>query len=311
MKIDRILSIVIHLLGRDLVSATALAERFGVTVRTIQRDMETIADAGIPVTALHGPNGGYKILETFRLDRQYLTFDDLFVITTALQGVADSLESRSVEKTVDKIRSLTSESRASRELASRAQRLFIDFSALGHASRKGEALSVIQDAVARNRVLAFTYTDARLVKSARVVEPYTLVFKWFSWYLLAWCRARGGFRLFRLSRIREPRLKPEAFTRRQIRVQDYLVGMSDSAPAAVSVVLRFKPELRVFVEDYFPFAELSVGEGGCMLARFDLPEDNWLYGTILSYGDGVEVVSPDHLREKIASIACKITRLYE
>lgn len=87
MKIDRLLSIVVHLLSRDLVSASDLANRFGVTVRTIQRDVDAINSAGIPVTAIHGPSGGYKILDTFRLDRQFLTFDDIFFITTALPPV--------------------------------------------------------------------------------------------------------------------------------------------------------------------------------------------------------------------------------
>jgi predicted DNA-binding transcriptional regulator YafY len=310
MKVDRLLSITIHLLGRDLVSATALAERFGVTVRTIQRDVDAINAAGIPITALHGPNGGYKILDTFRLDRQFLTFDDLFFITTALQGIADSLESPTVDRTADKIRSLA-QGPASKELASRAERLYIDFSALGFSARRKEYMALIQDAVARNRCVSFTYTDARLRPSLRVVEPYTIVFKWYSWYLFAWCRARKDYRLFRLSRIRDPEMRPEVFKRREVNVQRRLEDMSAQGPAAVPVVLRFKPELRVLVEDYFAYADLSVGDDGGLLVRFELPEDNWLYGMILSYGDGVEVVSPAHLREKIARTCGKILKLYE
>ena len=310
MKIDRLLSIVIALLGRDLVSATELARRFGVTVRTIQRDIEAIDAAGIPVTAIHGPSGGYSIMETFRLDRQFLTFDDLFTITTALQGIADSLSSRSVEKTVDKIRSLTRPGGAS-EMDKRGQKLYVDFSALGHSPRRGGNLAVIQDAVERNRCLSLRYTNARCATTTRVVEPHTLVFTWFSWYLLAWCRTRKDFRLFRLSRVREPRLLPEVFKRRRIDVAELLRGIYVKAPAALPIVLRFRPELRVFVEDYFPFAEISEEGGGSCVARFELPEDDWLHGTILSYGDGVEVLSPPHLRKTIAEISARIAQIYE
>jgi predicted DNA-binding transcriptional regulator YafY len=63
MKIDRLLSIVIHLLGRDLVSAAALARRFGVTVRTIQRDIDAINAAGIPVTAVDFPEPEAPMIE--------------------------------------------------------------------------------------------------------------------------------------------------------------------------------------------------------------------------------------------------------
>jgi predicted DNA-binding transcriptional regulator YafY/effector-binding domain-containing protein len=306
VKIDRLLSIVIHLLGRDLVSATSLAERFGVTVRTIQRDVDAINAAGIPVTALHGPNGGYKILDTFSLDRQYLTFDDLFFMSTALQGISDLMESPTVERTADKIRSMARRT-PSREMESRAERLYIDFKALGYSSWRKEHMALIQDAVARGRCLSFSYTNARLESSVRVVEPYAIVFKWYSWYLFGWCRERKDFRLFRLSRIRDPRLRPEAFRRRPVSVAGYLEDMAAQAPAPVPVVLRFKPELRVLVEDRFSYADLSTGEDGSVIARLDFPEDNWLYGMILSWGDGVEVLSPDHLRGKIVEI-CERTR---
>ncbi len=309
MKIDRLLSIVVHLLSRDLVSASDLADRFGVAVRTIQRDVDAINAAGIPVTALHGPSGGYKILDTFRLDRQFLTFDDLFFITTALQGISDSLENPGVEKTADKIRSLGAR-HPPHELQSRAERLYIDFRSLGYSAHRRSHMALIQRALETNRCVSFTYTNSRLEESRRVVEPCTLAFKWYSWYLLAWCRARKDFRLFRLSRIRDPQLCPEVFRRRPLDVQEYLDGMMARMPTGEPAVLRFQPELRVLVEDYFTLGEIVVGEDGWITVTIDFPEDNWLYGMILSYGDGVEVVSPDRLRRKIADICEKNLQLY-
>jgi len=309
MKIDRLLSIVMHLLSHDLVSASDLARRFSVTVRTIQRDVDAINAAGIPVTAIHGPNGGYKILDSFRLDRQFLSFDDLFFITTALQGIADSLESRTVEKTVDKIRCLAAR-HPPKELASRAERLYVDFRALGYSAHRRGHMALIQNALERNRCISFTYTNSRLEKSRRVVEPYTLAFKWYSWYLLAWCRARKDFRLFRLSRIRDPEIGHEVFRRRPLDVQEYLDGLMAKVPSGNPVVLRFKPELRVLVEDYFTFGEIAVGEDGQITVTVDFPEDNWLHGMILSYGDGVEVISPDALRRKIADICERNLGIY-
>lgn len=309
MKIDRLLSIVIHLMGREQASASDLAERFGVTVRTIQRDLEAIDAAGIPVAAFHGPHGGYRILDTFRLDRQFLTFDDLFFITTALQGISDSLEDAAVERTADKIRSLASR-HPPQELASRAERLYIDFRALGHSARRKEHMALIQKALERNRCLSFSYTSARLETLRRVVEPHAVVFKWYSWYLFAWCRLRGAFRLFRISRIREPELLPEAFRRRPVDVREYLDKAASETPPGTPVVLRFQAEARVMAEEYFSFADLSVDGEGRLTARFELPEDNWLYGMILSWGNGVEVVSPERLRAKIAEICRKNLEVY-
>ena len=67
MKIDRLLEIIIYLLNHEKVSASVLAEKFHVTVRTIQRDMVCITEAGIPVYSNHGKNGGYSILPSYKM----------------------------------------------------------------------------------------------------------------------------------------------------------------------------------------------------------------------------------------------------
>ena len=67
MKIDRLLEIIIYLLNHENSSASALAERFHVSVRTIQRDMVSIAEAGIPVYSDHGKKGGYSILPSYKM----------------------------------------------------------------------------------------------------------------------------------------------------------------------------------------------------------------------------------------------------
>ena len=110
--------------------------------------------------------------------------------------------------------------------------------------------------------------------------------------------------------IRDPQLGHEVFRRRPLDAQKYLDGLMAMAPTGEPVVLRFRPELRVLVEDYFTLGEIVVGEGGWITVTIDFPEDNWLYGMILSYGNGVEVVSPAHLRSKIADICEKNLQIY-
>ena len=67
MKLDRLLGIIIHLLNHESVSASRLAERFQVSVRTIQRDIISISSAGIPVYSLNGRFGGYSILPAYKM----------------------------------------------------------------------------------------------------------------------------------------------------------------------------------------------------------------------------------------------------
>lgn len=135
MKIDRLLSIIIYLLNHDLVSARTLSERFGVTVRTIQRDMEAIDLAGIPVVSIQGPRGGYGIMDTWKMDRQMVSPDDLYYITLALSSVADSLSDEKISDTLEKMKSLIP-SRGSDFFAERNEKLSIDFRMLGGDPRQ-------------------------------------------------------------------------------------------------------------------------------------------------------------------------------
>ncbi|MDR0270515.1 HTH domain-containing protein [Paenibacillus sp.] len=70
MKIDRLLGITIFLLNRGKVSARILADKFEVSHRTIQRDIDVLNRAGIPIVSTYGSDGGYEILDSFKMERQ-------------------------------------------------------------------------------------------------------------------------------------------------------------------------------------------------------------------------------------------------
>ena len=76
MKIDRMLTIIVMLLNRDRVSAKELSEKFEVSVRTIYRDIDTINMAGIPIISYPGNNGGFGIMENYKLNHQLMTLDN-------------------------------------------------------------------------------------------------------------------------------------------------------------------------------------------------------------------------------------------
>ena len=85
MKIDRILGIIIYLFNHDKVSAKTLAEKYDVSVRTIQRDMVNIASCGIPIYSDNGKNGGYSILSTYKLKNTNIKNDEQQMIIKALE----------------------------------------------------------------------------------------------------------------------------------------------------------------------------------------------------------------------------------
>lgn len=120
MKTDRLLAITTYLLNHGTVSATTLARRFDVSKRTIQRDIDTLSVAGIPVLATHGAGGGYRILDGFKLQKQIADDEDYLHIAIALKGLASAYGGAKVAATLEKMLSVAPELR---------QTVFVDLSA--------------------------------------------------------------------------------------------------------------------------------------------------------------------------------------
>ncbi len=135
MKIDRLLAITMFLLNRETVSASALAERFEVSKRTIQRDIDTLNQAGIPITSVYGVEGGYEIMDGFKLTKQIAGVDDYLNIIIALKGLSTAYESQKINETLDK---------ALYAMQGGEQQIFIDFSAAREGTLVNEYLHIIE-----------------------------------------------------------------------------------------------------------------------------------------------------------------------
>lgn len=311
MKTDRLLSIIIYLLNRDLVSAKELAEKFEVSVRTIQRDMEAINLAGIPVMTIQGPSGGYGILESFKLDKQYVSTEDLFFIITALHGIGASLPEGRIESTIEKMKTLLPR-QDDRFLTEREEKLSIDFSAFGGSESQRELFRLIERAVEEERLISFTYSSNKLEQTERTVEPMTLAFKWRSWYLFGYCRLRNDYRIFRLGRIRNCELLDKRFSRREKSFQEFSEESGEwQSERWVDLRLRFAPLMRPVIEEHYPSETASMQSDGSIIVDLRMPEDGWVYGMILSYGKFVEVLSPERIRALIRDAGKEISELYE
>ncbi len=308
MRIDRMLAITVILLNRERISAKALAEKFEVSVRTIYRDIEAINMAGIPVVSFAGNNGGFGILDTYKLDRQLLTLNDMKSILAALKGVNTTFEDRELDTAIEKIQNLVPRDKANL-VNQHLEQVVIDLLPLGYTKRQKERLKIVQQAIAGAHLLRFEYRNSRGEVATRTVEPMTLIFKGYAWYLFGWCRMRSGYRLFRLSRMKRIDRLPERFQRRGQSYHDAFEPSGKNIPWA-HVVLLFSPHVRYRVEDYFDDEQIEELPDGRLRVTVDWPEDDWVYSIILSYGEHVEVLEPAHIRRIIRGKAEKIFSRY-
>jgi predicted DNA-binding transcriptional regulator YafY len=308
MRIDRMLSITVMLLNRDRISARELAEKFEISVRTVYRDIEAINMAGIPVISYPGNDGGFGIMENYKIDRQLLSLNDMLTILTALKGINTGLENSEVESAIEKISNLVPKDKAE-EMELFFKQIVIDIAPYGHSEKYKNNLKMIQRSIADNRLIGITYMNAKGEKLERIIEPMTLIIKGYTWYLFAYCRERNDYRIFRFSRIKNATELDEHFKRKDVSHSKY-ISQNDSTQTLMPIALRFSSEVRVKVEDYFEQEQMEVQENGDIIIKVNYPEDEWVYSFILSYGEHVEVLEPEHLKKIICEKAKKIAEKY-
>jgi predicted DNA-binding transcriptional regulator YafY len=309
MRIDRMLTIIVMLLNRDRITARELADKFEVSVRTVYRDIEAINIAGIPVISYSGNDGGFGIMENYKIDRQVLTLSDMFTILSALKGVNTGLKDMELESAIEKIKSLVPEEKSG-EMELHFEQLAIDLMPWGFSDKHKAVFKAIQNSINGNTLLKIKYSNVKGENSERIIEPMTLIMTGYTWYVFAFCRMRNSFRVFRLSRIKKVDILQQNFSRKEASYKDY-IGQDIDDRAMVHLVLKFSSAVRARVEDYFDEEQIDSQKNGDMIVKVPYPEDEWVYSNILSYGEFVEVLEPQHIREIIQEKAKKILGQYK
>jgi predicted DNA-binding transcriptional regulator YafY len=331
---------VIMLVNHRRIKAKELAEHFGVSVRTVYRDAETISLAGIPVVSFPGAHGGLGIADGFRLDRTAFSDNELASVMMALKSVAGTYTDVHNQAAQGKIQAIVTEKQADM-LRIKTESVRVDPSPWGHTIRIKQDIELLKNAIERLRTVIFVYSGANGKTEGREVEPYTLVLKNHRWYLYAYCLLRDGFRFFKLARMKELKQGEASFIRRQVNLDDLPWEQQWQKPEqTVELVLRFPAELKTLAEDWFGVEQVmeersackrTIGEtggeasgrngkeGGCasstalagsLLVHTALPENEWLYSYLLSFGPRMEVMEPARLRERIRSMAEQIVAVY-
>ncbi|MDF2628473.1 MAG: yobV [Symbiobacteriaceae bacterium] len=310
LKLDRLMAMLMILVNRRRVQASELADMFEVSVRTVYRDIDTINQAGIPVVTYQGAGGGIGIADGFTLDRNFLTGDELASMAVALRTVFAASQDQRAGTALEKIRGLVTGPEADR-FRSRTESLTVDFTPWGHDAALQSNVALLRRCAEEDRCATFRYVSAQGDDSTRVVEPYTLVLKGQTWYLYALCRLRREFRLFKLARMRAVEATAERFERQAVDLAARPWEAEGSRPGQnVTLLLRFEPQMRHVAEEWFGGGILQRDPDGRCVARVTWREDEWVYGWILSFGPGVEVLEPAHVREQIRTMAAATAARY-
>ncbi|HBQ28945.1 MAG TPA: transcriptional regulator [Desulfotomaculum sp.] len=311
MRLYRLLAITLLLINRERIQAKELADTFEVSARTIYRDIEVISQAGIPVITYQGTNGGIGIAQQYKIDKTFLTNDEFASIYSALKSISSSYSDSNVRLVLEKIKSIIPKNQEN-DFKVKAEKIFIDFSPWGNDVLLREKIEKLKEAIEKTKLVFFVYCSARSEITKRTVEPYTLVLKGQKWYLYAFCELRNEYRFFKLSRMKDVEVLDLRFARQETNLAGLPWEKEWYKPQnVVNLVLKFDAQVKIIAEEWFGVEHVQFDDSGSCTVEISYPEDEWLYGFILSFGNHVEVLKPTYLRERIKEIAAKIIKLYE
>lgn len=307
MKADRLLSILLQLQVHRRLTAGELAERLEVSVRTVQRDMEALSAAGVPVFALRGAMGGWQLDEGWRTRVPGLEEPELrALLMTQPRVLGDAQLARAAQGALDKL--IAALPGALRErAASIRKRLHVDPSGWFGAPEDLSMLPVVQDAVAHDRKLAMRYRRAGKELVDRTVDPLGLVAKGGVWYLVA--DTPAGLRTYRVSRIERATLLDASSARpAQFDLAAYWELSTEEFRRSwerYEVVLRLESHAAASLRRWRRTEPVEDDDGdtpdGWVTWRVGFEDEEQARFIALGFGPRAEVVAPAELREAVAA----------
>jgi len=303
VRASRLVSFLLVLQTRRQLTVAELAERLEVSERTVQRDAQALAEAGIPIVSVRGPGGGYRLEHGYRTRLTGLDAveaEALFVGPAAELGLGRELAAA-------RLKLLASLPVELQERADRAAHLFhVDTRGWFREEDRVPHLPVIAGALWRGHRLDMRYREGAAVVSRRL-DPFGLVLKAGVWYLLA--QRRGEQRVYRVSRIVSARVRAES----SVRPPDFDLAAAwsersdafERSRALIEVAVRV-PRSQV---RYLRGARIvEGGERPTVIARFDGLDH--AFHVLMAYGADAEVLAPAALRKRIAAAAAATVALY-
>jgi predicted DNA-binding transcriptional regulator YafY len=220
-RIDRLFGILTLLQSRKFITGEKIAEKFGISIRSVYRDIKALNEQGIPVS--FEPHKGYFIVNGYFLQPVSFSTEEanaLLLMESIVSAFSDKSIQQHYSTALTKIKSvLRSTQKEAVEKLSENIKLQVPLCIVQNV----EYLTKIQQAISSRKILEIGYTNKQQEVSSRKMEPIGLVFYALSWHLIGWCHNKKEYRDFRISRILHLHCTDENFTiQKHIPLDDYM-----------------------------------------------------------------------------------------
>jgi len=311
-KYDRLLHLFNLLRSSHNLKTADLAKECDVSERTIYRDIISLSSANIPIYF----DDGYKLLTDAFLPPLYFSLEDYLLLKLGLCSTPLSNNTplgKSAKRVLTKIAGSLSQDVKNR-LGDLGDTLRMNQKTSGDFSKLGLIFKLIEQSILNKRTIRLDYDALEPGKSSRDVDPYVLIFRHQSWYLLGLCHLRGEIRVFRLNRIKKVTLTDKNFERKPgFCVEEFFKDsweIHQGKPTEVK--LRFFGKAVKLIESgqHHPSERLNRQKDGSLLYTVTVKGIEDISRWVLGFGELVKVLEPEELRENIKETIQKIQKLY-
>ena len=301
MKIDRLIGFISILLQKEKVTAPYLAEKFEVSRRTINRDVENLCKAGIPIVTEQGKNGGISIAEGYKVDKTLFTSGEIQAILSGLKSLDSVSGSNRYQLLMDKL------SCGSNDYVGASGPVVINLSSWYQSSLPPK-FELIKDAIERKKKIEFHYYGPG-GDNTRLLEPCLLIFEWSSWYVWGYCLLRDDFRMFKLNRMDQIRCTNEDCEKREIPLY-HMDPRKVQWTNGVEVTAEFDKSMKWRLIEEFGINSFSENADGRLLMNIGWSDQESLFGWLLGFRDYVRIIEPVEYQKDFLNLLERIKNLY-
>ncbi len=302
MKIDRLIGILSVLLQQEKVTAPYLADKFEVSRRTINRDVEDLCKAGIPIVTEQGKNGGISIMEGYKMDKTLFTSSEMQSILLGLRSLDSVSGSNRYQLLMDKL------SGGSSDILTSTNHIMINLSSW-YKTKLSAQIELIQNAIEAKRPISFQYY-APTGESVRKIEPYLLVFQWSSWYVWGYCLLRDDFRLFKLNRMAYLESINETISERQL--PEFSMKAQDMyCPNGITATAVFDDSMKWRLIEEYGINSYETLEDGKLKMQITWSDKESFFSWILGFRDHVKIIEPESYQKELKELLQVIMEKYD
>lgn len=280
MQIDRVLDILLFLLKYKKTTAALLSERLGVNIRTVYRDIDTLATSGLPVCSIPGRHGGIY-LDDERLDEHVIPADNEKELLALALDLLKSTNLFPADKLISKFHHTDDSDDVSW--------MSLDLDGSGEISGGSRTILLIREAILEHRVLQFSCCTEQGSMIRRSTCPVKVIYRQGRIYLLGFCRGTQKYQMVPLHQMSYFNLTDERF------ILDAPVSIPETP--VVTVRLRYSSEESDKINDYFYGYPFFQNEDGSREVELTLYNDDSLSSYLLALGHAAEIVSPIWLKD--------------